>query len=165
MECSTSTASSCVKAISPGLAMGPPACSLRSLARPSQNCASIILEFRTVGELMGPCCHLCPIEVLRLSVPPILRLWQELHEMKPDLERRGSKKSILPSSTIPTFFGAAALIGWIGSLADAVAEAAIAQIDSNDTMSVRNIISILLKARLWWRSRLRLTKYKPFIRN
>jgi hypothetical protein len=81
--------------------------------------------------------------------------------MKPDLERRGSKKSILPSSTIPTFFGAEALIGWIGSLA----EAAIAQIDNNDTMSVRNIISILLKARLWWRSRLRLTKYKPFMRN
>jgi hypothetical protein len=81
----------CEKAISPGLAIGPPACSLRSAARPSQNWARLRLEFSTVGELIGPCCHLSPIEVLMLSVPPIDRLWQELQEMKPDLDRRGSK--------------------------------------------------------------------------
>jgi len=107
-----------------------------------------MLEFSTVGELIGPWCHLCPIEDFILSVPPILKLWQELQEMEADLDRRGSKKSILPNSTIPAFFGAAALIGWIGSLADVVVEAATAPIDSSDTISVRNIIGILLKMRL-----------------
>jgi hypothetical protein len=48
----------CVKAISPGLAIGPPACSLRSAARPSQNWATFRLELSTVGELIGPCCQL-----------------------------------------------------------------------------------------------------------
>ena len=91
MDFSTSTASSWVKAISPGLAIGPPACSLRSLARPSQNWARAKRELSTVGELIGPFCQLWPMEVLRLSVPPIDRLWQELQEMAPDLERRGSK--------------------------------------------------------------------------
>jgi len=80
-----------LKAISPGLAIGPPACSFRSAARPSQNCATFRLEFSTVGALIGPCCHLSPIEVGMLSVPPIDRLWQELQEMKPDFDRRGSK--------------------------------------------------------------------------
>ncbi len=84
-------ASSWVKAISPGLAIGPPACSWRLAARPSQNWARFMLELSTVGELIGPRCQLCPIEVLRLSVPPMLRLWQELQEMKPDFESRGSK--------------------------------------------------------------------------
>ena len=80
-----------MKPISIGLAMGPPAWAFRSAARPSQNWATFRLEFSTVGELMGPCCHLWPMDVLRLSVPPMLRLWQELQEMKPDWERRGSK--------------------------------------------------------------------------
>src|SRR5690606_30692506 len=108
MERRVSTASSWVKAISPGLAIGPPACSFRSLARPSQNWARFMRELRTVGELMGPRCQLWPIEVLRLSEPPMLRLWQLLHEMKPDLESRGSKNSFFPSSTAAglTAFGA-----------------------------------------------------------
>jgi hypothetical protein len=87
----TSMASAWVKAISPGLAIGPPAWALRSAARPSQNCATLRLELRTVGALIGPSCQLWPIEVLMLSVPPIDRLWHELQEMKPDLDRRGSK--------------------------------------------------------------------------
>ena len=58
-----------------------------------------MLEFSTVGELIGPRCQLWPIEVCRLSEPPMLRLWQELQEMKPDFESRGSKNSFLPSST------------------------------------------------------------------
>src|SRR3989338_9354173 len=119
MERNTSTASSWVKAISPGLAMGPPACSFRSLARPSQNCARFMLEFSTVGALIGPCCQWSPMDVCKLSVPPRLRLWQELQEMKPDLDRRGSKKSFLPNSTIALFLTDAAGMGWIGSLATA----------------------------------------------
>jgi hypothetical protein len=90
-----------LKAISPGLAMGPPACAFRSAARPSQNCATFKLLLSTVGALIGPCCHLSPMDVGMLSVPPMLRLWQELQEMKPDLDRRGSKNSFLPSSTMP----------------------------------------------------------------
>src|SRR5215217_3845774 len=89
MDRSTSVANSCENAISPGFAMGPPACSFKSLARPSQNWARLMLEFNTVGELIGPSCQLCPMEVCRLSVPPILRLWQELQEINPDLDRRG----------------------------------------------------------------------------
>src|SRR5690606_7558186 len=98
MERSTWMASSWDEAISTGLAMGPPACSRRSLARPSQNCTKLRLEFSTVGELMSPCCQLWPIEALRLSEPPRLRLWQELQEMNPDFDSRGSKNSFLPSS-------------------------------------------------------------------
>src|SRR5512143_3355522 len=111
----TWTASSWLKAISPGLAIGPPACSWRSAARPSQNCARLRLELSTVGELIGPCCHLWPIEDVRLSEPPRLRLWHELHEMKPDFDRRGSKKSCRPSSTRAGLETVDRSIGWIGS--------------------------------------------------
>src|SRR5690606_2759975 len=95
--------------------MGPPACSCRSRARPSQNCATLRLEFRTVGELIGPRCQRSPIEVGKLSEPPIDRLWHELHEMKPDLDRRGSKKSFLPSSAMPMLICFGGRIGVIGS--------------------------------------------------
>src|SRR6218665_419279 len=115
MEFSMSTASSWVKAISPGLAMGPPACSFRLPARPSQNWATFMLEFSTVGELMGPSCQLWPMEVFRLSLPPMDRLWQLLQEMKPDLDRRGSNHSFLPSSTMAGFLTTAGAMGWIGS--------------------------------------------------
>src|SRR5690606_26820036 len=84
IERSTSTANRWVKAISMGLEMGPAACSLRSAARPSQNCARLRLEFSTVGELIGPSCQLWPMELGRLSLPPMDRLWQELQEMKPE---------------------------------------------------------------------------------
>ncbi|CCC96771.1 conserved protein of unknown function [Azospirillum baldaniorum] len=117
MERSTSTARAWVEPISPGLAIGPPACSCRVSARPSQNCATFRLEFRTVGELIGPCCQLWPMEVFRLSVPPMDRLWHELQEMKPDLDSRGSKYSFLPSSTNPGLVTFAGSIGEIGSSA------------------------------------------------
>src|SRR5690606_3541263 len=123
MDSSTSTARVWVKPISIGLAIGPPACSFRSAARPSQNCARFRLEFSTVGELIGPCCQLWPMEVGRLSVPPMDRLWQELQEMKPDLDRRGSKYSCLPSSTLAGLVILAGSIGWIGSLLGVMAKA------------------------------------------
>src|SRR5690606_30393900 len=117
MEVMTSSARSWVKAISFGLAMGPAACSLRSAARPSQNCARFILELSTVGELIGPCCQLCPIEVGRLSLPPILRLWHELQEIKPERDSLGSKKSFFPSSTLSGSVIINVWMGLIGSFA------------------------------------------------
>src|SRR5690606_25587173 len=96
-------------------AIGPPACSCRSCARPSQNCATFRLEFSTVGELIGPRCQRSPMDVGRLSEPPIDRLWHELQEMKPDFERRGSKKSFLPSSALPRSICFGGRIGVIGS--------------------------------------------------
>jgi hypothetical protein len=83
-----------------------------------------------------------------LSVPPMLRLWHELHDMKPDLERRGSKKSILPSSTIFSFFGWAAGMGCMGSSANAAVGMATAPTDSSDTINARIIIVYLPKTRL-----------------
>ena len=56
------------------------------------------------------------MEVFKLSVPPILKLWQELQEIKPDLDKRVSKYSFLPNSTIDGFLGATASIGLIISL-------------------------------------------------
>ena len=46
-----------VEPISTGLTIGPPACSVRSAARPSQNCAVLNVAFRTVGELRPPFCQ------------------------------------------------------------------------------------------------------------
>src|SRR5690242_6888324 len=76
--------------------------------------------------------------------------------MNPDFERRGSKNSISPSSTIFGFFGLCASMGWMGSSADIAGGAAIIPIDSSDAINVRNIMVVSLKTRLWWRSRLRL---------
>ncbi|RWX48078.1 hypothetical protein H206_05371 [Candidatus Electrothrix aarhusensis] len=63
------------------------------------------------------------MEVFRLSVPPRLRLWQELQEMNPDLESRGSKKSFLPSSALASLVPVA---GAMGSTGFCVAPAALA---------------------------------------
>src|SRR5690349_2791441 len=76
--------------------------------------------------------------------------------MNPDFERRGSKNSISPSSTIFGFFGLCASMGWMGSSADIAGGAVIIPIDSSDAINVRNIMVVSLKTRLWWRSRLRL---------
>ena len=65
--------------------------------------------------------------------------------MKPDFERRGSKKSISPSSTIFGFFGLCASMGWMGSSADIAGGAAIIPTDSSDAINVRNIIVLSLK--------------------
>ena len=54
----------------------------------------------------------------------MLRLWHELHEMKPERERRGSKNSFLPSSTLAGWVTLAAGIGCSGSLMGLAAEAA-----------------------------------------
>ena len=61
-----------------------------------------------------------------LSEPPMPRLWQELQEMAPDLDRRGSKNNFLPSSTLAGSLITAASIGCIGSCAAVVAVAGLA---------------------------------------
>jgi hypothetical protein len=68
-----------------------------------------------------------------------------LQEINPDLERRGSKNNISPSSTIFGFFGLCASMGWIGSSADIAGGAAMLPIASSDTIIVRNIIVDLPK--------------------
>src|SRR3989339_1434044 len=98
IDCNTLTAISWVEAISIGLAMGPPACSFKSFARPSQNCARLNFALRTVGEFIGPNSHLCPIELGKLSAPPVERLWQELQLIQPDLDNLGSKNNFFPTS-------------------------------------------------------------------
>ena len=86
------------------------------------------------------------MEVCRLSVPPMLRLWHELQEMNPDLDSRGSKNNIFPNSTIFSFFGFAAGIGWMGSsAADAPTGTAMVPIDSSDMINARFIIGNLPK--------------------
>src|SRR5687768_2221120 len=104
-----------------------------------------MLEFNTVGELIGPWCHLWPMDEGRLSEPPMLRLWQELQAMNPDFDKRGSKKSILPSSTMVWFLGLAASIGCMGSSAAMAGGAAMVPTDSSDMINARIIIGTLLK--------------------
>src|SRR6056297_742868 len=94
-----------VFAISTPAWTGPLACAARSGARPSQNCASLNTEFRTVGELRGPFCQPCPMDVGMLSSPPVARLWHELHEKTPDADMRGSKNSALPRSIFSGVIG------------------------------------------------------------
>src|SRR5688572_18847963 len=81
----------------------------------------------------------------RLSEPPMLRLWQELQEMNPDFDKRGSKKSILPSSTMFSFLGLSASMGWMGSSAAVAGGAAMVPTDSSDMINARIIIGNLLK--------------------
>ncbi len=50
-----------------------------------------------------------------MSVPPIDRLWQVLQEMMPDIDRRGSNHSFLPSSTLAALSTFAGSIGLINS--------------------------------------------------
>src|SRR3990167_5777240 len=115
IDCNMLTASSWFEAISMGLAMGPFACSFKSFARPSQNCARLNFALRTVGEFIGPSIHLCPIEVGRLSAPPVERLWQELHVIQPDLDNLGSKNNFFPNSIFVLSQSKLIGIGWIGS--------------------------------------------------
>jgi len=66
--------------------------------------------------------------------------------MNPDFDKRGSKKSIFPSSTMFKFFGLASSIGWIGSLAaSAFAGAEMDPTNSMDMINVRITIGNLLK--------------------
>src|SRR6187200_3396008 len=84
---------------------GPIACSFRSFARPSQNCAMLNTAFNTVGLLRGPFCHPCPMEVSSRSTPPRLRLWQVLQLISQLEESLGSNHSIFPNSTLAGFAG------------------------------------------------------------
>src|SRR5690625_4359478 len=136
IDLSTSTASSWVKPISSGFSIGPPACSWSVPARPSQNWATLRLELSTVGELIGPCCQRSPIDDTKLSDPPMLKLWHELHEIKPERDKRGSKKSILPNSTFSGSVISAGGIGSTGTLRTDSADAPKARlVDKNNTES------------------------------
>jgi hypothetical protein len=65
---------------------------------------------------------------------------------EPRFGQPGVKKSILPNSTMFSFFGLAAGIGWIGSsAADAPTGTAIVPIDSSDMINARFIIGNLPK--------------------
>jgi hypothetical protein len=57
----------------------------------------------------------------------MLKLWQELHEIKPDFERRGSKNNFFPNSTIEGFLIFGASRGFIGSPVRAAAARASAE--------------------------------------
>src|SRR5690606_18941742 len=59
----------------------------------------------------------------RLSLPPVLRLWQELQEMKPDMDSRGSNHNCLPSST---FSGSVTVAGSMGLINSAATRSACA---------------------------------------
>ncbi len=52
--CSTNCGVLCISTL---FWIGPLACSPRSLARPSQNCAALNTALKTVGELRGPFCQ------------------------------------------------------------------------------------------------------------
>ena len=101
-------------AISTGFTRGPPACSFRSLARPSQNCTVLKTALKTVGALRPPRCQRCPIDVSWASTPPSPMLWQELQLIAWLADSRGSKYSMVPSSTLA---GVAALPGSAGGAA------------------------------------------------
>src|SRR5690606_9622232 len=99
MLCSVSTTRSGVLFISTLAWIGPLACSARSVARPSQNCAALNTALNTVGELRGPRCQPWPIDAGTLSAPPVPMLWQVLQVIRWLRDRRGSKNSMRPSST------------------------------------------------------------------
>jgi hypothetical protein len=97
---------------------GPLACSRRSSARPSQNCAALKTAFSTVGALRGPFCQPWPTEVSSRSTPASPMLWQVLQLISQLEERRGSKKSIRPSSTfsgVTGLFSRTGTSSWIGA--------------------------------------------------
>src|SRR5699024_9014837 len=142
IERSTPIASSWVKPISSGFSIGPPACSWSEPARPSQNCAILRLEFKTVGELMGPCAQRSPMDDTRLSEPPMLRLWHELQEIKPERDKRGSKNSIFPSSTFSGLVITVSGIGCTGPLrTDSALAANAKKVDNANTESRKVDIS------------------------
>src|SRR5512139_3809554 len=102
------TASRLAMPISIGLTGGPLAWSSSVAARPSQNCAEWNAAFQTVGALRPPFWPCTPIEVGMWSSPPSMTLWQEKQDTDPVEENRGSKYSILPSSTLAAVVGLSA---------------------------------------------------------
>src|SRR3569832_156480 len=103
--------------ISTGFRMGPLARSSRVAARPSQNWAVRKAAFHTVGDLRPPFWPATPTDSGRLSVPPDITLWQELQETVPSADRRGSKKSCLPSSIFYLLMGLPAGTGGLAGRA------------------------------------------------
>jgi hypothetical protein len=73
----------------------------------------------------------------------MLKLWQELQEINPDIDKRGSKNNIFPNSTISAFSTFAGLIGWIGSLAEVLTEMTSMPIDISDATSICIFIGTL----------------------
>src|SRR5690606_1455255 len=98
-----------------GLVSGPCACSSRSLARPSQNCACENSRLITVGLLRAPSWKPTPGEVRSGSAKPWYGLWQLAHEIERSFDRRASKYSSLPSSILSALIGLSA--GMYASLA------------------------------------------------
>src|SRR5699024_3500213 len=105
-------------------------------ARPSQMGAILRLEFKTVGELMGPCAQRSPMDETRLSESPMLRLWHELQEIKQERDKRGTKNSIFTSSTFSGSIISASGIGCTGTLrTDSALAAKARQVDNANTES------------------------------
>src|SRR5690554_7988147 len=100
MLLSVATTRSGVLLISTPACTGPLACSARSAARPSQNWAALNTALNTVGEFRGLFCQPWPIEVGNSSSPPRPTVWQGLQLIRWLEDSRGSKDSILPSSTL-----------------------------------------------------------------
>ena len=61
--------------------------------------------FKTVGALREPNWARSPIDVGKLSTPPVARPWQELQLIVSLFERRGSKNSIFPKRTLTAVVG------------------------------------------------------------
>src|SRR5690625_483547 len=96
------------------------------------------LEFKTVGEVMGPCAQRTAMAETKLSEPPMLRLWHELQEIKPERDKRGSKNNILPSSTFSGSVISAAGMGSTGTLrTDSALAAKAIQVDKANTESLK----------------------------
>src|SRR5512143_3229212 len=102
------TASRLAMPISIGFTGGPLACSSSDGARPSQNCTEWNAAFHTVGALRPPLRPCTPADVVMWSSPPSMTLWHEKHDTVPVEDRRGSKYSILPSSTLAAVVGLSA---------------------------------------------------------
>lgn len=62
-------------------------------------------SIQIVGALHGPFCQPWPIEVSRLSSPPVAKLWHEFHEKTPDAETHGSKNIALPRAVFVGVIG------------------------------------------------------------
>ncbi len=85
--------------ISPGAWMGPSACASRSGARPSQKSGSIHARLRMVGVRRPTSFMPCPMPFGSPSPHENAGLWQVAQEMKLELDSRGSKNSVRPSSS------------------------------------------------------------------
>src|SRR5258708_6011844 len=99
MDFSLDKIPSIVEFISPGACMGPTACSSSEPKRPSHICSSLKTVFTMVGVARFKVVIPLPIAVGRPSDHPMAGLWQVAQLIQLDPESRGSKKSILPSST------------------------------------------------------------------